>query len=171
MTKVIAITGWDRSGSTIVAAALGSVPGICTLGEVTNVWERGFEQNQVCSCGQPFSTCELWASLADRAFGDSVGSVPDRARAAMSQLGNATLAQRQLRGTELDPSAGSAYQELLRKVYEAGAEVTGAQVLVDSSKKPWHTAMADALTDFEVYVLHVGRDPRGVAYSFQKQIA
>lgn len=171
MTKIIIITGWDRSGSTILASALGSVDGVVTMGEVTNLWERGFGQDLLCSCSEPFSACSFWQPVAREAFGGDIASVAKRAEFAMTRLGNTALAQRQLRGTSgvLDDSAP--YAELLAQVYRAGAEVSGASVIVDSSKKPWHTAVAMGLHDFDVYVLHVLRDPRGVAYSFQKQVA
>lgn len=170
MTKIIVITGWDRSGSTIIASALGSADGIVTVGEITNVWERGFGQDRQCSCGEPFSRCGFWSPVAAAAFDDTGEAVAARAARAMQDLGNLQLVQRQLRGKG-DALTGSAeYGHLMAQVYSAAADVSGASVLVDSSKKPWHTAVAMGLDDFEVFALHVVRDPRGVAFSFQKQV-
>ncbi len=171
MTKIIVITGWDRSGSTILASALGSIDGVVAMGEVTNLWERGFGQDLLCSCGEPFSACSFWQPVASGAFGGDIASVAKRAELAMTRLGGTTLARRQLRGSAGTLEGSEPYAALLSRVYAAGASVSGASVIVDSSKKPWHTAVAMGLDDFDVYVLHVLRDPRGVAFSFQKQVA
>lgn len=170
MTKIVVITGWDRSGSTIIASALGSAEGMVAVGEITNLWERGFAQDRQCSCGQPFSGCDFWGPVATTAFGDARHSVAARAAKAMTDLGNLQLVQRQLRGKSGVLDGSTEYGELMAQVYSAVAEVSGASVLVDSSKKPWHTAVAMGLDDFDVFALHVVRDPRGVAFSFQKQV-
>jgi hypothetical protein len=56
-------------------------------------------------------------------------------------------------------------------VYDAAAAVSGAEVLVDSSK---HSALAHCLrwaSDLDLRVVHVVRDARGVAYSWTKKVA
>ena len=79
VVKIAVITGWDRSGSTILANILGSTPGVITLGEINNVWERGFGDDLMCSCEQRFSRCELWRPIAEGAFGVDLSGVAARA--------------------------------------------------------------------------------------------
>ena len=70
------------------------------------------------------------------------------------------------RGAEL-----AAYLDAYGDVYAAVAEVSGASVVVDSSK---HSSMAFCLRhhdDIDVRVVHVVRDSRGVAYSWTKEMA
>ena len=171
VVKVAVITGWDRSGSTILANILGSTPGVITLGEINNVWERGFGDDLMCSCEQRFSRCELWRPIAQGAFGADLSGVAARAKKAMDPLGNAWLLERRLpRAVQRDRSRSAAYAGLLGSLYRSAHAHTAADLLVDSSKIPWHAAVAYELEGCEVYILHLVRDPRGVAYSHGKSI-
>ncbi len=171
MTNIIVIAGWERSGSTIVANALGSAPGIVSVGEINNVWERGFGEDRVCSCQRPFSECEMWRPIANDAFGDDARSVADTAAAAIAPLGNLWLVRRQLPllGAR-EAGKDAAYRDLLRPLFHSIADHTGAHTIVDASKLPWHAAAVAGLDDFNVTVLHVVRDPRGVAFSHLKKV-
>ncbi len=94
MVKVIAIAGWDRSGSTILAEVLGSADGVVSVGEVNNLWQRGILDNHLCGCGEPFAQCAMWSEVMRRAFpGERPTEVANRAIKAMSSLGNLALAR------------------------------------------------------------------------------
>ena len=56
-------------------------------------------------------------------------------------------------------------REPLVRLYGAIREVSGCEVIVDSSKFPWYGLVLAALPDFDVRVLHLVRDSRGVAFS------
>jgi hypothetical protein len=63
------------------------------------------------------------------------------------------------------------YAQFYARVYAAAAEVSGSQVVVDSSK---HSALAHVLRwadDIDLRVVHVVRDARGVAYSWTKTVS
>ncbi len=171
MTKIIVIAGWERSGSTIIANALGSAPGVLSVGEINNLWDRGFGSNLLCSCERPFSECDQWRGIAEAAFGVDRHTVARRAAEAIVPLGNTWLLRRRLPliGSRQD-GIEAPYGELLTRLYGTIAEQSQARVMVDASKLPWHAAVAAGLDDFEVFVLHVVRDPRGVAYSHRKRV-
>lgn len=171
MTKVIVIAGWERSGSTIIANALGSANGVLSVGEINNVWERGFGTDLLCSCERPFSECPEWSAIAERAFGSDRRTVARLAAHAIEGLGNSWLVRRRL------PLLGrrewgkdSDYVQLLTDLYTAIAAHSNARLLVDASKLPWHAASVAGVPGFEVYVLHIVRDPRGVAHSHRKKV-
>jgi hypothetical protein len=171
VVKVVVITGWDRSGSTILANVLGSTDGVVTLGEINNIWERGFGADLLCSCERPFSRCELWRPIAEGAFGANLSGVAERAASAMEPLGNSWLLKRRLpTGSHRDPQTARPYADLLGPLYRSAQAHTSARLLVDSSKIPWHAAIAYELEGCEVYILHLVRDPRGVAYSHGKSV-
>jgi hypothetical protein len=169
--KVIVIAGWERSGSTILANVLGSAPGVVTLGEINNIWARGFGADLMCACGRAFSSCEMWKPIAEAAFGDGLPSVAERAARAIAPMGNTWLIRRRLpilsRG---QVERAAPYAALLARLYASAAETTGARLLVDASKSPWHAAVAYGLSGFEVHVIHLVRDPRGVAHSLRKKV-
>ncbi len=171
MTKVLVIAGWERSGSTIIANALGSAPGAISVGEINNLWDRGFGSNLLCSCERPFSDCEQWRGIAESAFGTDQRAVAREAAAAIAPMGNTWLVRRRIPligrrqfGIEVP------YARLLETLYASIAEHSQAKVMVDASKIPWHAAVAMDLEGFEVFVLHVVRDPRGVAHSHRKKV-
>jgi hypothetical protein len=56
----------------------------------------------------------------------------------------------------------------IAKVHNAIAEVTGAEVVVDSSKLPTYGALLAASDSLDIRVLHLVRDPRATAYSWQR---
>ena len=72
------------------------------------------------------------------------------------------------------PRPGSAldsYSRVLGEVYSAIAQVTGARVIVDSSKRPSDGAVLRLTPGVTPNVLHLVRDPRAVAYSWRRRKA
>jgi hypothetical protein len=53
----------------------------------------------------------------------------------------------------------------MSRLYPAIARVTGARVVVDSSKEPTDAAMIRLLPDTSAYFIHIVRDPRGNVFS------
>ena len=61
--------------------------------------------------------------------------------------------------------------QVIERVYRALAAVTGARVIVDTSKEPHYSYILREATNLDVYFLHLVRDPRAVGYSGrQRQI-
>jgi hypothetical protein len=58
--------------------------------------------------------------------------------------------------------------ELTAALYRTLAEVSGAPLLLDSSKHPGEALLAATLAPVELRVVHLVRDPRAVAFSWQR---
>lgn len=167
-TKLLYIAGWDRSGSTILDQILGQLEGFFTVGELGAIWDRG--PDCLCGCGNILRNCETWRRIFIEAFG--VG--PDhfdfyaarRNRPCWARfrhlwlLANPPL--RRLFQQSLEP-----HLELTKKLYLAVSRVTGARVIVDSSKRPTHAYLLQLSGIGVPYIVHLVRDPRGCAYSYQ----
>src|SRR2546423_2884961 len=69
VTDVAYIGGAGRSGSTILALALGQLPGFVAAGGVRNLSERGLQGNYLCGCGAHFPECTFWDQVGREAFG------------------------------------------------------------------------------------------------------
>ncbi len=165
--------GLGRSGSTLIEKLLNELPDTFAVGETVHLWERGVRDQERCGCGEPFATCAHWQSVGETAFGgwDQIDLdrlidlrwTIDRSRR-LPQI-FAALRSRRLNDDELD------YVSHLRRVLLGAAETAGQpQVLLESSK---HLSTAGLLaTDpaLDVRVLHLVRDPRGVAYSWTKEV-
>lgn len=168
---ILFIGGFGRSGSTLVERVIDSTPQAVSLGEVVHLWRRGVIEDELCSCGEPFSKCAFWTEVGDRAFGGWAGVDVERVTA----LHDAVDRQRRFLRT-LRPTSVRARDEILqytayyRAVYRAAAEVAGADIVVDSSK---HASLALALSndrEIDLRVLHLVRDSVAVAHSWSKEV-
>lgn len=168
--KVLYLAGWQRSGSTILSNILGQLQGFFSAGEIYYFWGDVAKDNVLCGCGVPLRECGLWSEVMHHAFGEA-GVDAQR----MKQLGTATLRTRNMprfaftrsRGKILDGLAE--YVGNIDKLYAAIADTTGCAVIVDSSKWPAYGVLLSERPDLDVYVLHLVRDPRAVAYSWQRR--
>jgi hypothetical protein len=62
------------------------------------------------------------------------------------------------------------YAEAVGRIYQAIAEVTGAELIVDSSKHASTAAMLRHVPGIEPRILQLFRDPHGVAWSWSKTV-
>lgn len=169
--RLLLVGGIGRSGSTLLDRLLGQLPGHVSVGEMgVRLWDRCVARDWPCGCGQPFLSCPFWTAVGERAFGgwESV----DLAEVISLQM---AVNQTQKVPMLLAPSVVPGFRETLdryltylSRVYAAVRDVSGAQVIVDSSKAtspPYLLRHADGLN---VTIAHVIRDPRGVAYSWTR---
>lgn len=165
MTKVLYIVGKGRSGSTLLGAALGAVPGYFGCGELHFVWRRGYLEGRKCGCGEPIPACPVWAEAARRASID-----PEQVADWHDRIYRWRSVPRALRTRYLDRwPALEGYAEASRALYQAVAEITGARVLVDTSKWAAAPGPLGLLPGIDAHVVHLVRDPRAVANSWQRR--
>lgn len=169
--KVLFIAGWGRSGTTLLDNILGGHHGVFTLGELTCLWQFSFVERRRCGCGVTLLDCDLWRAVFDVAFGGSPPSAERmlalQHRAISVPRTPALLAA--ARSGRPDPGTAE-YVDAMSRIYRAVAEVTGAQVLVDASKRP-PDALATALAPgVDPYLLHMVRDPRACAHSWRRRM-
>jgi hypothetical protein len=168
-TRVLYVGGTGRSGSTVLANVLGEVPGLVSVGEVRFLWERGVLQNRLCGCGDHFADCPFWTKVLDVAFGST--DVEAMARRLGAELSERTRMRRIPGLLARRPLAwgDDELADAMGRVYAAIAEVSGADVVVDSSKLPTYAAVVGELPDVDLQVLHLVRDPRAAAHSWRRR--
>ncbi|WP_347059400.1 sulfotransferase [Blastococcus sp. HT6-30] len=170
--RVLYLGGLGRSGSTVLERVLGELPGVCSVGEVVHLWQRGVLDDETCGCGEPFSRCPFWTEVGAVAFGGWEPALAARMVALRAEVDRSrhipqlVLRARLRRG---DPRLAE-YVATYRTLYRAISQVSGGAVVIDSSK---HSSLAFCLRtapDLDLRVVHVVRDPRGVAYSWTKEV-
>jgi hypothetical protein len=172
LVRVLFLGGLGRSGTTLLERLLGELPGVCPLGEVVHLWERDVAGDERCGCGEHFSDCAFWHEVGLVGFGGwhnvdvwrvlALRDTVDRTRY-IPRLASGRLS------ASLLPLV-TEYAGYYARLYQAAAAVSGASVLVDSSK---HASLAYCLRfapEIDLRVAHVVRDSRGVAYSWTKKV-
>ncbi len=175
-TKVLYIAGWGRSGSTIIDNILGEIEGFFSVGEIHYLWDRGLIEGRRCGCGRSLSECPVWSRVLALLREGNAAALDDPAEVVRWQRDSVrirhafgltrTTPQRLSRKDSLQ-----AYTRLLGHTYAAVAEVTGARVIVDSSKRPSDGAALHLVSGISPYFVHLVRDPRAVAFSWGRRKA
>lgn len=160
--------GW--SGSTLLGNVLGQLDGFFHVGELRRLWGEALPAGALCGCGRPIAECEVWSAVL--AHPSVVGTDARRVAAAHDA---AVRVRNTLRILRLDSGrrAGwpelEAYSDIAARLYRAAADVTGARVLVDSSKRAGDAALLRLLEGVDPYYVHLVRDPRAVVYAWRKR--
>lgn len=169
---VVFVGGLGRSGSTLIERLLGELPGVCSIGETVHMWRRALVDDEPCGCGEAFSACAFWGTVGKAAYGGWDRVDLDEVAELKAAVDRTRFLPR-LTGGTLDPSLREPverYADLYARLYAGVREVSGASVVVDSSK---HASLAGCLrwgSGIDLRVLHVVRDPRAVAHAWRKRV-
>ncbi|GAA3850170.1 sulfotransferase [Saccharothrix violaceirubra] len=172
-TRVLYITGWMRSGSTLLGNVLNELPGVLHVGELHYLWRNGVLKegtNTLCGCGQDLTQCELWSAVL---YADGSAD-PSAARRMVAQQRH-YLRTRHTAARLADWRRGGRPP---RGVVEATGRTAGiyrglagngaGRLVVDGSKYPGEAAALLGREDLDVRVLHMVRDPRPTALSYKR---
>ena len=137
-----------------------------------HLWERGVIEDNLCGCGQKFSECEFWNQVGKSAFGgweqisgsrmrqlqlraDRTRHIPSLLFPKLSHVLNANTAQ---------------YGVVISRILRAVIEVSGKPIVVDTSKHVSTALLLRRLPEVDLKIVHMVRDPRGVAHSWSKVV-
>jgi hypothetical protein len=177
VNTVVFIGAVGRSGTTLIERTLATSPRVVALGEVVHLWSRSVRDNEPCGCGEAFADCPFWRAVGEHAFGgwdriDLPALMRDRHTVDRNRyipfLIAPGLAPRRFR------EAYGRHTGLLERLYDGigavASEDRDQTVLIDSSKHPSYLFLLRGLRNSRVLLLHVIRDPRGVAFSWSKRV-
>lgn len=168
--RVVYIAGDGRSGSTLLDRLIGAYPGVFSCGELNNLLISTTASDQLCACGARARDCNFWASVLRR-WSEAVPDFTEREyRGLQRRYERLRSLLRPFHDRELtleDPRFAR-YAEYTLALFKAIAELSGAAVIVDSSKSPARALALSRIPGLQLNMLHLVRDFRGVAYSLRK---
>ena len=165
---ILYIMGTGRSGTTILEILLTNNPGVFGVGEVTHIFQDGFTNDEICSCGKRVSICEFWSSVRElcnwreedisklnKLFVDIAW------HSQFPKVASGLLSSRQ--------------KELFIKtnkcLFQASASVSGANIVVDSSKYAGRALELARAFPNKVKIICLTRSPAGLVNAFKKNDA
>lgn len=167
--SIILIVGDGRSGSSLLEAQLSRAFGLAALGEARWFFERGLRDDDLCSCGERFSSCGFWSSIRESLRLGTHGESEVTSLAEKLDLGSQkkflkNMCLRFWREGDMEKLIAAA-QSIW--VYAENETKFG---LIDSSKSvPYFFLLCYHASLFDrVRVVHIVRDPRSVAASRQR---
>jgi len=169
--RLLYVAGSGRSGSTLLGRVLGEGERAICVGETQYLWTRGLRENVRCGCGVPFAECSFWTAVGEAGFG-GWGRLDDRRVAALDGAANRLRALPLHDAPRLRPGLArdiSDYTAVLGRLYRAIGEVSGARTVVEISKTAPFLSLLARVEDLELSVVHLVRDPRAVAHSWQRR--
>ena len=140
--RVLYVAGSPRSGSTLLAGMIGQLLGGFFGGELWRIVPR-ITRSHPCGCGRLPADCPFWQRVGRVGFGGWSALDLDE----LVRLHGTVLSYRALQALlrpRLRPRLQSEiarFGEFTARHYAAIAEVSGAQLIVDSSKDPLYALL------------------------------
>lgn len=174
--KIVYILGTPRCGSTLISNILNEIDGVLSVGELHYIWERGIKENWVCGNGKSFSDEKFWIDVLNN-FRRKVNYNYEEIYKLSKNPGKMIRTRHYLLNRKLTiyckfKDSFLDYINILEKLYDSIFEVSGSNVIVDSSKTFRYGLLISNFNKYDIYFLHIVRDPRAVTYSrvFRKKI-
>lgn len=170
MIEILYIAGSGRSGSTLLERVLGQTGLFAAVGELRHIWRRD-PSRELCGCGVLISECEFWNQVRRRAFGNQ--ALPDFAETLkLQQQVDRMRYIPWMIGAMKDQDyerRRNRYNNLLVRLYSSIVDVSGSNIIVDSSKDISTLYFLNNIPGIRLRILHMIRDSRAVAFSWMRE--
>lgn len=161
---VIHVVGAGHSGSTLLDLIMDSHSQIVGVGEMSHFY-RSWRMGNWCSCGYRLQDCSFWNTAIQGTDYQALDRMHQNKYSFFLGRTDGFYYGAERKENEVDTER---YTKALADVYRRLMEQTGASVVFDSSKSPERAWLLMNSDLFDVYVLHLVRDGRGVLYSHTK---
>jgi hypothetical protein len=186
MRRFVYLISANYSGSTLLTFLLNGHPEIATIGELKGASKD--PKRHMCSCGSAIGHCPFWTRVLE---GLHQRGVPFRHEDVYSQCGfriaDSSFANRVVRHDyraaslelardlfiALSPACRRAFPRIVKNneaFVDVVTEVAKAPIFLDSSKDPIRLKYLLRVKSFDIKVIHMIRDGRGVMNSAMKRL-
>ena len=170
--KVLNISGWGRSGSTLLGNILGQCEGFFYGGELRNIWIMSLVRERLCGCNKKVIDCDVWKEIFNIAFGgmDKINAKDISFKIQQTTRTRYAFIESLPGGKKYYSQKASLCIEEIKKLMTAIKEYSNCKVIVDTTKSSLYSHLLSKIEDLDIYVIHLVRDPRGITYSWQKKV-
>jgi len=165
--KVLYIAGDGRSGSTLLDRLIGAYPGVFSCGELGNLLQSTNSTDEYCACSERARECSFWRGVMLEWSAAVPGFSQDEYRALQHRYERLRALLRPFNDLSFSSRAFARYTEYTLTLFKAISDLSGAGVIVDSSKSPARALALSRVPGLDLRMLHLVRDVRGVAYSLR----
>lgn len=165
--KVLYIAGDGRSGSTLLDRLIGAYPGVFSCGELGNLLQSTDSADEYCACSERARECLFWHGVMLEWSAAVPGFSQDEYHILQHRYERLRSLFRPFNELSFSSRKFARYAEYTRALFTAIADLSGAGVIVDSSKSPARALALSRVPGLDLRMLHLVRDVRGVAYSLR----
>lgn len=163
--KVIYLLGAGHCGSTLLDMIMGAHSKIVGVGELENVSSKEEKlKNLLCACGKKASECSFWSQvLAGIDWPNGLGVYRKKIDFLLDRKNYV------FRNKSKDAVLADIYLNLNRQLYKKILEISGKEIVFDSSKYADRLELLLSDKNLDIIILHLVRDGRGVMWSYKKK--
>ena len=165
--KVVYIAGDGRSGSTLLDRLIGAYQGVFSCGELGNLLQSTGSFDEYCACSARAQECPFWNDVIMRWSASVPGFSPPEYRRLQHRFERLRFLFNPFNEVAFGRRRFARYAEYTYGLFDAIAELSGAEAIVDSSKSPARALALSRVPGLDLRLLHLVRDVRGVAYSLR----
>ncbi|MBI4773114.1 MAG: sulfotransferase [Deltaproteobacteria bacterium] len=162
------IVGAGRSGSTVLDTILGNHSEVESVGELCNLVRSAWLGPDYCACGARGSECPFWSEVRLDWIRRTGASDLKEFKKLEDVFERSRFFSRLLRGSFARKAEFQVYSNYAVSLFQAISEVSGKRIIVDSSKIPARAFALSRMPGVDLKLIHLVRDPRGLARSLQK---
>ena len=165
--KIIYLLGSGHCGSTLLDLIMDGHSKVVGVGEMENMPLEINKQQQInCACGQSVAKCKFWSRVLDN----------------VSRNNNLKIYQPKFffllnrkkffssdKNSKKKLISKFAYLALNKQIYQKIKKISGKEIVFDSSKRPDRVELLALDSNFEITIIHLVRDGRGVTYSYYRK--
>lgn len=164
--RLFYIMGTSRSGSTLLDVLLNTHPDIVGVGELAYLTHENWTETHKCCCGvKPAHECPFWSDVIARWFERTGLKARDEYRTMQRQVERFRHMLKMVQVRHNPPALFQDYVACTMELYRAIQDVSGKNILVESSKTPHRALMLALFSESNVQFIHTLRDARGYMLS------
>lgn len=160
MKKIIYIGGLEHNGSTITDIILSNNDNCVGLGEFASFY-RDYKKDRSCRCGKKINNCPFWSNVLIKDINYNQMNYHSKEKLFIEFLLDSY--------DIINSNKSKIYSKNWDRLYSKILNHTSKDILIDSSKNITRAISLLNHSQFEVYFIHLIRDPRGYYNSKKKR--